>query len=66
MKHLANSKTALAGAIILSLAATVGAASGAAVGLMAGILGLAALGLAVTRPQPKLAPVRISTRKNRF
>jgi hypothetical protein len=65
MKQQNNAKAVLAGAALLCLTATAGMASGEAAWVVAGILGFAVLRLSTTRREPKLAPVRIRSRKHR-
>ena len=66
MKQLTNAKTIPAGAIVLGLVASGGAVTGGGLWMAAGILGLAALGLSASLPQPKLGPVRIRSQRRRF
>ena len=65
MKQLAKSKSVLAGATFLGLLLLPGAVNGETAWLVAGILGLAALGFSATLRQPKLVPVRIRSQKGR-
>ena len=65
MKQQTNSKAVLAGAALLCLTAIAGESTGQAAWAVAGILGFAAFRTLATRPEPKLAPVRISSRKHR-
>jgi hypothetical protein len=65
MKQQTNSKVVLAGAALLCLTAIAGVAGGTAAGAVAGVLGFAALWTSATRREPKLAPVRICSRKHR-
>ena len=64
MKQQKNSKAILTGTMLLGLT-VIAAASGTAAWMAAGVLGLAALRLLVTRREPKLMPVRINSRKHR-
>ena len=66
MKRLTNAKKIPAGAALLGLVVSGGAVTGGWLWLAAGILGLAALGLSASLPQPKLAPVRIRSQSRRF
>ena len=65
MKQPTNLKAVLAGATLLGLTPIAGAAGGETAWAVAGILGLAGLWLATMRREPKLAPVRIRSRKHR-
>ncbi len=66
MKQLTNEKTIRAGAVMLGLVVSGGAVTGGWLWMAAGILGLVALGLSASLPQPKLAPVRIRSQSRRF
>jgi hypothetical protein len=65
MKQQTNTQSVLAGAALLCLLAIAGVVSGEWALAVGGLLGFAALRFLATRPEPKLAPVRIRSRKPR-
>jgi predicted O-methyltransferase YrrM len=65
MKQQTSTQTVLAGTTLLCLLAIAGAAGGEWALAVGGLLGFASLWLLAAWPEPKLAPVRIRSRKHR-